>query len=77
MSSKEGYSCFVTTSKTLIWRSKGESEGFSRAFAPALRREVNIVPYVPYLVRMLSIGVSHSRIAIRRGREGILIGVEG
>jgi hypothetical protein len=42
-----------------------------------LRREVNIVPYVPYLVRMLSIGVSHSRIAIRRGREGILIGVEG
>lgn len=39
--------------------------------AAVLKRDVNLSPYVPYLARTFSRGVSHSRIAMRRGGEGM------
>lgn len=74
MSSKFGYSCFVTTSNTDMSNpSEAESPVYLRASAPARSSCLNTPPYPPYFARASGRGVSASRIAMRRGGGGMLV----
>lgn len=72
MDESAGYSCKVTTSYLLIC-SEDEGRGGLSDEAPRCRSDVNTPPYPPYLELVFWRGVSHSRIAMRRGGWGIVV----
>ena len=65
ISSNAGYSCALTTSKLLSAKSCLESRLTPAAAVSS--RVVKMAPYLPYFSTTAGGGVSHSRMAIRKG----------